>query len=243
MTNLVLAIVAFVGGHFLLSSSPVRKPAAARVGEQAFIGLYSGLMLAAFVWMIKAFLAAPFVPLWSPPDGARLIPAIVMPFASLLFVGSLTVRNPTMVMQSVPASGDPAPGVLKVTRFQMLWAFGLWAVAHLIVSGDAAGLLLFGAIAILALVGTLTIDAKRRARSCRLRAAGGANVQSAAGGLDRGPNPAQRQRRRLVADHARSSSLCGGHAGAPGPHADVNRLLVARLSAKLGGANCKRSWR
>lgn len=164
MTNLLLAVVAFVGGHFLLSSSPVRKPVASRIGEQAFIGLYSALMLAAFVWMVAAFRAAPFIPLWSPPDGARLIPVIVMPFAFLLFVGSLTVRNPTLLMQSVPASGDPAPGLLKVTRFPMLWAFGLWALAHLIVSGDAAGLLFFGGIAMLALIGTLAIDAKRRAR-------------------------------------------------------------------------------
>jgi uncharacterized membrane protein len=164
MTNLLLAVVAFVGGHFLLSSSPVREPAVSRIGERAFIVIYSVLMLAAFVWMVTAFGAAPFIPLWSPPDSARLIPVIVMPFASLLFVGSLTVRNPTLLMQSVPAKGDPAPGVLKVTRFPMLWAFALWALAHLMVSGDAAGLLLFGGIAILALVGTLAIDAKRRAR-------------------------------------------------------------------------------
>jgi uncharacterized membrane protein len=164
MTNLALAILAFVGGHFLLSSPPVRGPVAARVGERAFSGIYSALMLAAFVYMVAAFRAAPFIPLWSPPDGARLIPVIVMPFACLLFVGSVTGRNPTMIMQSVPASGDPAPGLLKVTRYPMLWAFGLWALAHLIVSGEAAALLLFGGIAILALGGTLAIDAKRGAR-------------------------------------------------------------------------------
>lgn len=164
MTNLALAVVAFVGGHFLLSSPPVRGPVAARVGERAFFGLYSALMLAAFVGMVMAFRAAPFIPLWSQPDGARLIPVVVMPFACLLIVGSLTARNPTMVMQSVPASGDPAPGLLKVTRHPMMWAVGLWALAHLIVSGEAAALLLFGGNAILALAGTLAIDAKRRAR-------------------------------------------------------------------------------
>jgi uncharacterized membrane protein len=164
MTNLILAIVAFVGGHFLLSSPPVRRPVAARVGELAFSGIYSALMLAAFAWMVTAFGAAPFIPLWSVPPAARMISVIVMPFACLLLVGSLTVRNPTMVMQSIAASGDPAPGLLKVTRHPMLWAFGLWAVAHLIVNGEMAALLFFGGIAILALGGTLAIDAKRRAR-------------------------------------------------------------------------------
>lgn len=164
MTNLALAVLAFVGGHFLLSSSPMRKPVAGRVGEQVFLGIYSALMVAAFVWVVKAFLAAPLIPLWTAPPAARMIPVIVMPFACLLLVGSLTARNPTMVMQSVPASGDPAAGLLKVTRHPMMWAIGLWAIAHLFVSGDLAGVLLFSGLAVLALLGTLAIDAKRRAR-------------------------------------------------------------------------------
>jgi len=164
MTNLALAVLVFVGGHFLLSSPPVRGPLVARLGETPFSGLYSALMLVAFVWMVGAFRNAPYVPLWSAPPAARMIPVLVMPFACLLLIGSLTVRNPTMVMQSVAASGDPAPGLLKVTRHPMLWAFALWALAHLIVNGELAALLLFGGIAVLALGGTLAIDAKRRAR-------------------------------------------------------------------------------
>ena len=164
MTNLVLAVLAFVGGHFLLSSPPVRGPLATLIGETPFSGLYSALMLAAFVWMAGAFRAAPYVPLWSVPPAAHMIPVLVMPFACLLLVGSLTVRNPTMVMQSVAMSGDPAPGLIKVTRHPMLWAFALWALAHLIVNGEVAALLLFGGIAVLALGGTLAIDGKRRAR-------------------------------------------------------------------------------
>ena len=121
-------------------------------------------MLAAFVWMVRAFRGASLIPLWSVPPDARVIPAIAMPFACPLLVGSLTVRNPTMIMQSIAASGDPAPGSLKVTRYPMLWAFALWAVAHLIVNGEMAAQLLFGGIAILAFGGTLAIDAKRRVR-------------------------------------------------------------------------------
>src|SRR5258708_15026535 len=164
MTNLALAVLAFVGGHFMLSSPPVRNPVAGRVGEQAFFGIYSALMLAAFAWMVTAFRAAPCIPLWSAPTAARMIPVIVMPFACLLLVGSLTVRNPTMVMQSVATSGDPAPGLLKATRYPMLWAFGLWALAHLIVNSEAAAVLLFGGLTVLSLGGTVADDVKRRAR-------------------------------------------------------------------------------
>jgi len=162
LTALALAVLAFVGGHFVLSSPPLRRPLAGALGERAFAGAYSALMLAAFVWTVAAFRAAPYVPLWELPRGARMIPVLVMPFACLLFVGSVTVRNPTMVMGAVAA--DPAPGMIKVTRHPMLWAFGLWALAHLVVNGEAAALLLFGGIAVLALAGTLAIDAKLRAR-------------------------------------------------------------------------------
>ncbi len=164
MTNLVLAVLAFVGGHFLLSSPPMRGLFVTRIGETAFSGAYSALMLAAFVWMVAAFRTAPYVPLWSVSSAARMIPVVVMPFACLLLVGSLTVRNPTMVMQSVAATGDPAPGLVKVTRHPMLWAFALWAVAHLVINGEVGAVLLFGGIAVLALGGTLAIDGKRRAR-------------------------------------------------------------------------------
>ena len=162
LTALALAVLAFVGGHFVLSSAPCRRPLVRALGERAFAGVYSALMLGAFVWMVVAFRAAPYVPLWELPRGTRMIPVLVMPFVCLLFVGSVTVRNPTMVMGAVAA--DPAPGLIKVTRHPMLWAFGLWALAHLIVNGEAAALLLFGGIAVLALAGTLAIDAKVRTR-------------------------------------------------------------------------------
>src|SRR5262249_32253730 len=51
-----------------------------------------------------------------------------------------------------------------VTRHPVMWGFGLWAILHLAANGDGASLLLFGAVAILALLGTLAIDAKKRRR-------------------------------------------------------------------------------
>jgi uncharacterized membrane protein len=93
-----------------------------------------------------------------------MVPVVVMPFACLLFIGSITGPNPTMVMQSIAADADPAPGVLKATRHPMLWSFGLWALAHLVANGDAAALMLFGGLAVLALGGTIAIDVKRRGR-------------------------------------------------------------------------------
>jgi uncharacterized membrane protein len=163
--NLILATIAFVGGHFLLSSPAVRSRFVTRLGERGFAGVYSVLAMAAFVWMLLAFGAAPRVPLWISPGWARVLPFIVMPLSAILFVCGLTQRNPTLVMQSVaPAGSDPAPGILKVTRHPMMWSFGLWALAHIPINDHAAAFILFGSLAILALGGTLAIDGKRRAR-------------------------------------------------------------------------------
>jgi uncharacterized membrane protein len=163
--DLILATSVFVGGHFLLSSPPIRSPLAARLGERGFAGLYSVLAIAAFIWMLLAFGAAPRVPLWTAPGWARTLPFVIMPLAALLLVAGLTQLNPTLVMQSMVAAGsDPAPGILKVTRHPMMWAFGLWALAHIPINSHAAALILFGSLAVLALGGTLAIDAKHRAR-------------------------------------------------------------------------------
>jgi uncharacterized membrane protein len=40
----------------------------------------------------------------------------------------------------------------------------LWALVHLVINGDAASLILFGSLLLLALAGTAAIDAKRRRR-------------------------------------------------------------------------------
>lgn len=143
----------------------MRTPLAAALGEPAFAGLYSVLAVAAFVWMLTSYGKAPHVELWPAVPVLRFIPLAVMPFAILLVAGGATQRNPTAVMQPLAAAGsDPAPGILTVTRHPAMWGIGLWALSHIPPNGDLASLLLFGGLAILALGGTVAIDAKRRAR-------------------------------------------------------------------------------
>jgi uncharacterized membrane protein len=60
-------------------------------------------------------------------------------------------------------SEDPARGIIRVTRHPIMWAIMLWAAAHIVVRGDSKGLVFFGAFLLLALVGTLAMDARKRA--------------------------------------------------------------------------------
>jgi uncharacterized membrane protein len=63
-----------------------------------------------------------------------------------------------------PDAREPATGMLRITRHPVMWAIGLWALSHLLANGDLASILFFGTFTVMALAGTLLIDAKRTRR-------------------------------------------------------------------------------
>jgi uncharacterized membrane protein len=134
-----------------------------KLGERGYLGLYSALALVTLSWMVVAYIHAPHVPLWNDGVAARRVPLVVLPFACMLLIGGLIAPNPTAVgMERAADADDPAPGMLRVTRHPVMWAIGLWALAHLPPNGDVASLIFFGALALLALGGTVLIDRKKR---------------------------------------------------------------------------------
>jgi uncharacterized membrane protein len=163
--HVALAMVLFVGGHFILSAPPVRKPLVAMLGEWPFLGLYSLIALILLAWVLLAYAAAPTVAIWTPPTGLRHLSLSVMPFACILAVAALTTPNPSVAGVDGGAIARRGPrGILKITRHPMMWGFGLWGITHLLANGDAAGMILFGGMTVLALGGALAIDARKRAQ-------------------------------------------------------------------------------
>ncbi|HEX6979801.1 MAG TPA: NnrU family protein [Alphaproteobacteria bacterium] len=163
--HLVAAAAVFVGTHFALASPGTRRALVARLGEGPFTGLYSTVAALTLLWLGLAYGNAPYRQLWPQEAWMRLVPAVVMPVATFFLICGVTQQNPTAVNRSFDrAARDPAPGVLKITRHPVMWAIGLWALAHIVPNGDLAALILFGSLAFLALFGTAQIDAKRRAR-------------------------------------------------------------------------------
>jgi uncharacterized membrane protein len=159
MTMVILAAIAFVGTHFLLSH-PLRAPLVARIGDQGFLGLYSLVALVTLVWLVLAYRAAPLTPmLWPVGDTLWAIVTLVMLVASILLMGSL-IRNPALPGPDRPAP-EAARGVFTITRHPMMWAFALWGLCHIAVYPIAANLVLAGAMIVLALVGAGFQDAKK----------------------------------------------------------------------------------
>jgi uncharacterized membrane protein len=162
---LVLAAVAFVGGHFVLSGSRLRDRLVARLGENRFRAGFAVLALVTLILLIRAYGAAPYVWLWGNPDWARWLAVAGMPVALILVVGGLTPSNPTAAGAKADRFDPTHMGMLAVTRHPMMWGIGLFAILHLLANGDVASLILFGAVGGLALGGTLAIDAKTRRRA------------------------------------------------------------------------------
>lgn len=162
MINLLLAIICFVGGHLLVSSTPLRARLVGALGERLYLGFYSLLAIWLLIWAGFAYRGAPYQALWGPVPGLTALPLVAMPVALLLLVAGYTGANPTAVLQQPVGPGWKSAGILTVTRHPLMWAIGLWALSHLAARGDLAALIFFGGIATLAFAGTCLLDAKKR---------------------------------------------------------------------------------
>lgn len=161
--SLIVSGAVFLGSHVVLSSTRLRGNLRDQLGERGYLALYSVVALATLAWFVTAYIHAPTLMLWRFAPWMVFVPLVIMPLASILLIAGYSTPNPTAVgMERVAGDDDPAPGIMRVTRHPILWAIGLWALAHILPNGDLASLLFFGALAALALGGTMLIDRKKR---------------------------------------------------------------------------------
>jgi len=161
MVELIVACVAFVGTHFLLSH-PLRSPVVSRLGERGFLGVYSLVAFATLGGMVAAYLRLPEQPpLWPVGDSLWAVGTAIMWLGSVLFVGSL-FGNPAMPEARTAIVPSPS-GVFAITRHPMMWGFALWALTHILVYPEPAQIVLATSIGFLALVGAHMQDRKKAA--------------------------------------------------------------------------------
>ena len=159
MALLILAALIWLGIHIGVAGTPLRDVLVTRIGEGPFRGLFSLLSILAIVFLVWSWSAAWTTPLWYAPAWLRWVLVAVMLVAFVLFVASVSRRNPTMVSGET-AMAQPPVGIHRVTRHPMLWSFALWAAVHIIGNGDTAAIVFFGTFLVTALVGMPSIDAK-----------------------------------------------------------------------------------
>ena len=125
MALLILGIVLWWAAHLFKRLAPAQRAALGHKGK----GLMALVLLGAVALMIVGFRGAEFIHVWAPP------PAFVH------------VNNALMVLALFFTSPGPRKGTLFYKmRHPQLFGFSLWAVAHLLVNGDLAAMLLFGSM-------------------------------------------------------------------------------------------------
>jgi len=148
MTLLILGVLLFAAAHLYAILLP--GPRAALTNA---IGLIPSKALLAVVtlgsvWlMVEGYASAEYVEVWLPPAFLIHLHNLLMLIAIFLFL-----------------AGNMPSGVRRKIRHPQLAATKVWALAHLLVNGDLASVVLFGGLlawAVVAMIGSNRRDGPR----------------------------------------------------------------------------------
>jgi len=156
---LILGLGVFLGTHIFVSFREARADVIARVGLQAYRGMFALASLAGLVlivWGFGQYRAHEWIQVWSPPAFMRHVTIGLMLFATIFLVAAFI------------------PSHIKARlKHPMLASVKTWAFAHLLSNGDLGSILLFGTF--LAWGVYARIAAKRRGDEPVAEAAGWTN--------------------------------------------------------------------
>ncbi len=141
MTLIILGVALWWAAHLFKRLAPGRR---ARLGDSGK-GLVAQALVASVVLMVLGYRGAEQIDLWYPPSWLTHVNNLLMVGALFLFA----------------ADGMRAP-VIGGVRHPQLTAFKTWAVAHLLVNGDLASVILFGGLLAWAVVTVIMINRSQR---------------------------------------------------------------------------------
>ncbi len=128
MTLLIAGLFLWTAAHYFKRLMPAQRAAMGNAGK----GVVAVALLASVVLMVLGYRAADFIPVWTPPTFLMHVNNTLMLFALWVY-GSSAAKG---------AKAWPADRI----RHPQLTGFKIWAVAHLLVNGDLASILLFGGL-------------------------------------------------------------------------------------------------
>lgn len=167
MSMLIVAAAVFLAIHFLVAGTRLRDAVTGVIGEGPYLGLFSAASVAAIVWFVIVYNRANGGPddrtLYSLGVGVKHLGIPVIAIAFFFAVQGLFVPNPTSVRQEgVVAKEGTIQGVMRITRHPFLWGVAIWSAFHVAANGNLASVISFGTFLVLSLLGTFSIDAKRK---------------------------------------------------------------------------------
>lgn len=139
---LILGVGLFAGAHWVKRLAPDARAAWGDKGK----GVLALAMLAGIVLMVVGYRGAGFVNVWVPPAFTVHIANLLVLIGFWFF--ALSSINGTMSAR---------------VRHKQLTGVKAWAVAHLLVNGDLASIILFGGMLAWAVVSVILINRANRA--------------------------------------------------------------------------------
>jgi uncharacterized membrane protein len=141
MFLLILGIALWSGAHFLKRIAP---DARAQLGDRGKAVLGIAILLSV-VLMVLGYRSAPFIEVWTPPAFLTHLNNLLMILAFYLY-----------------AASGAKTAITRRIRHPQLTAVKTWAVAHLLVNGDLASIILFGGLLAWAVVSVILINRAQR---------------------------------------------------------------------------------
>lgn len=140
MALLIIGLIEWMGAHWFKRLFPRQRSKLGDMGK----GLVALSVVMSLLLIIFGYRWAPFIVIWSPP-------------AFLTHANNSAMLLALWVYGSSAAKGAKAWPAYK-TRHPQLLAVKIWAVAHLLVNGDLASILLFGTMLVWAVVTVILIN-------------------------------------------------------------------------------------
>jgi uncharacterized membrane protein len=143
MTLLVLGLLLWIGAHTFPRLAPsASSGVTASLGAGPSKGLSAGIIGLGLVLMVVGYSSAPFTAIYDPPAWTIHLNNLMMLAAVGLF-----------------GMGRSKGRARAWLRHPMLTGVVVWAVAHLLVNGDLASLVLFGGLGVWAIGSMVLINA------------------------------------------------------------------------------------
>jgi uncharacterized membrane protein len=150
MTALILGLILFLGVHSTrIVAEDWRTRTRARLGENAYKGLYSLVSIAGFLLLLWGYGQARMEPvvLWGSPTWTRHLAALLTVPAFILLAAAYVPKN----------------GVKARLHHPMVLGVKVWALSHLLANNTLADLLLFGGFLVWAVLSFRAARARDRA--------------------------------------------------------------------------------
>jgi uncharacterized membrane protein len=131
MTALILGLILFLGVHSVrIVAEDWRTRTRARLGENAYKGLYSLLSIGGFLLLLWGYGQARLDPvvLWGSPTWARHLASLLTLVAFILLMAAYVPNN----------------GIKARLHHPMVLGIKVWALSHLLANNTLADVLLFG---------------------------------------------------------------------------------------------------